>query len=37
MEITNDWNYYAIYTLTSLPVADLQTIKRMLLTKQSAL
>jgi hypothetical protein len=26
-EITNDWNYDASYTLTSLPVRDLENLK----------
>jgi len=36
MEITNDWNYYSIYTLTSLPVSDLRPVQLLLLTEQSA-
>jgi len=30
MEITNDWHYYASYTLTSLPVSDLGTVHLLL-------
>ena len=36
MEITNYCNYCASYTLTSLPLSVLQTVKRLLLTEQSA-
>jgi len=36
MEITNDWNYYASYTLTTLPVSALRTVQLLLLTEQSA-
>lgn len=36
MEITNDWNYYASYTLSPLPVSDLRTVQLLLLTEQSA-
>jgi hypothetical protein len=30
-EITNDWNYDASCTLTSLPVWDLENLKRLIL------
>jgi hypothetical protein len=33
--ITNDWNYDASCTLTSLPVWDLENIKRLVFVVQS--
>jgi hypothetical protein len=34
-EITNDWNYDVICTLTSLPVADLENFKHLFFVAQS--
>jgi hypothetical protein len=34
-EITNDWNYDASCTLTSLPVWDLENFKRLIFVVQS--
>jgi hypothetical protein len=34
-EITNDWNYDASCTLTSLPVWDLEHFKRLIFVVQS--
>jgi hypothetical protein len=34
-EITNDWNYDASCTLTSLPVWDLENFKRLIFSAQS--
>jgi hypothetical protein len=34
-EITNDWNYDAGCTLTSLPVWDLENFKRLIFVVQS--
>jgi hypothetical protein len=34
-EITNDWNYDASCTLTSLPVWDLENFKRLISVVQS--
>jgi hypothetical protein len=34
-EITNGWNYDASCTLTSLPVSDLENIKRLIFVGQS--
>jgi hypothetical protein len=34
-EITNDWNYDVSYTLTSLPVSDLENFKRLFFVAQS--
>jgi hypothetical protein len=36
-EITNNWNYDAGCTLTSLPVWDLQNFKRLIFVVQSVL
>jgi hypothetical protein len=35
-EITNDWNYDASFTLTSLPVSDLKVSERLVFVAQSA-
>jgi hypothetical protein len=35
MEITNDWNYDTSCTLASLPVSDIENIKRLIFVAES--